>query len=138
MSADLVNNDETVYEYLISILVADANVNDWNRLKEYLNLALPQYIEDESEISKIAEETVTKLRALFTPDAVASNEDDGIEIVNSDFSLAYGGRMLLNKTNLRLLKGHRYGLCGRNGAGKSTLMRAIANGQLEGFQTNQN
>ncbi|GMF06283.1 unnamed protein product [Ambrosiozyma monospora] len=41
--------------------------------------------------------------------------------------------MLLNKTHMRLIKGHRYGLCGRNGAGKSTLMRAIANGQLEGF-----
>ncbi|TGO44121.1 hypothetical protein BCON_0599g00020 [Botryotinia convoluta] len=61
-------------------------------------------------------------------------EDDGeIEIVNTNFSLAYGGMLLLNHTNLRLLKGHRYGLCGRNGAGKSTLMRAISNGKLEGF-----
>ena len=34
---------------------------------------------------------------------------------------------------LRLKKGKRYGLCGPNGAGKSTLMRAIANGQVEGF-----
>merc|ERR1712093_824417 len=61
-------------------------------------------------------------------------EDDGeIEIVNADFSLAYGGMLLLSHTNLRLLKGHRYGLCGRNGAGKSTLMRSIATGKLEGF-----
>ena len=56
-----------------------------------------------------------------------------IEIVNTDFSLAYGGMLLLSHTNLRLLKGHRYGLCGRNGAGKSTLMRSIAEGKLEGF-----
>lgn len=61
-------------------------------------------------------------------------EDDGeIEIVNADFSLAYGGMLLLSHTNLRLLKGHRYGLCGRNGAGKSTLMKSIAGGKLEGF-----
>jgi len=61
-------------------------------------------------------------------------EDDGeIEIVNADFSLAYGGMLLLSHTNLRLLKGHRYGLCGRNGAGKSTLMKSIAAGKLEGF-----
>jgi elongation factor 3 len=61
-------------------------------------------------------------------------EDDGeIEIVNAHFSLGYGGRLLLQHTNLRLLKGHRYGLCGRNGAGKSTLMRSIANEKLEGF-----
>ncbi|KAB8232057.1 putative mRNA-nucleus export ATPase (Elf1) [Aspergillus alliaceus] len=56
-----------------------------------------------------------------------------VEIVNANFSLAYGGMLLLNHTNLRLLKGHRYGLCGRNGAGKSTLMRSIANEKLEGF-----
>ncbi|KAM0252620.1 hypothetical protein ACHAP5_000910 [Fusarium lateritium] len=65
---------------------------------------------------------------------VPEKEDDGeVEIVNADFSLAYGGMLLLSHTNLRLLKGHRYGLCGRNGAGKSTLMRSIANGKLEGF-----
>ena len=61
-------------------------------------------------------------------------EDTGeVEIVNAEFSLAYGGMLLLSHTNLRLLKGHRYGLCGRNGAGKSTLMRSIAEGKLEGF-----
>ncbi|OQE21777.1 hypothetical protein PENSTE_c011G09932 [Penicillium steckii] len=56
-----------------------------------------------------------------------------IVIVNANFSLAYGGMLLLSHTNLRLVKGHRYGLCGRNGAGKSTLMRSIANDKLEGF-----
>jgi elongation factor 3 len=61
--------------------------------------------------------------------------DGEVEIVNATFSLGYGGMLLLSHTNLRLLKGHRYGLCGRNGAGKSTLMRAIANGKLEGFPT---
>ena len=61
-------------------------------------------------------------------------DDDGeVEIVNATFSLGYGGMLLLSHTNLRLLKGHRYGLCGRNGAGKSTLMRSIANNKLEGF-----
>lgn len=56
-----------------------------------------------------------------------------VEIVNANFSLAYGGMLLLSHTNLRLLKGHRYGLVGRNGSGKSTLMRSIANEKLEGF-----
>lgn len=61
-------------------------------------------------------------------------EDDGeVEIVNANFSLGYGGMLLLSHTNLRLLKGHRYGLVGRNGAGKTTLMRSIAEGKLEGF-----
>ncbi|KAG0126874.1 P-loop containing nucleoside triphosphate hydrolase protein [Tuber indicum] len=64
---------------------------------------------------------------------VDDEHKDEVEIVNAEFSLAYGGMMLLTHTNLRLFQGHRYGLCGRNGAGKSTLMRSISQGKLEGF-----
>ncbi|KAJ3006801.1 translational elongation factor EF-1 alpha [Thoreauomyces humboldtii] len=66
---------------------------------------------------------------------VGKEEDleEGEELCNCEFSLAYGGMILLNNTKLRLVRGQRYGLVGPNGAGKSTLMRAIANGQLDGF-----
>lgn len=126
-------NDDVLFNYLVKVLIADANVNDWKRLTEYLEMALPQFYSGEEEAKTVTHDIINKLRHLFTPDAVDEEDSDDIVIVNSDFSLAYGSRMLLNKTNLRLVKGHRYGLCGRNGAGKSTLMRAIANGQLEGF-----
>ncbi|KAI9349463.1 P-loop containing nucleoside triphosphate hydrolase protein [Zopfochytrium polystomum] len=59
--------------------------------------------------------------------------DGSVELCNCDFSLAYGGMMLLNHTNLTLRTGKRYGLCGANGAGKTTLMRAIAGGKVDGF-----
>jgi elongation factor 3 len=55
------------------------------------------------------------------------------ELCNCEFSLAYGGRILLTNATLRLERGRRYGLCGTNGVGKSTLMKAIAAGQLDGF-----
>jgi elongation factor 3 len=55
------------------------------------------------------------------------------ELCNCRFSLAYGGKILLNNATLRLIRGRRYGLCGGNGVGKSTLMKAIARGQLDGF-----
>ncbi|KAG8760986.1 translational elongation factor EF-1 alpha [Serendipita sp. 396] len=61
------------------------------------------------------------------------DEEEGEDLCNTTFSLAYGAKILLNTANLRLKRGHRYGLCGRNGSGKSTLMRAITNGQVEGF-----
>ncbi|KAF9436851.1 hypothetical protein BGZ76_002774 [Entomortierella beljakovae] len=61
------------------------------------------------------------------------DSDEGEELCNIDFSLAYGGMMLLNHTKLRVHRGRRYGLCGQNGAGKSTLMRAISQGKLDGF-----
>ncbi|KAI9104834.1 armadillo-type protein [Phlyctochytrium arcticum] len=63
----------------------------------------------------------------------AEDLEEGEELCNCEFSLAYGGMILLNTTNLRLVRGQRYGLCGPNGVGKSTLMRAIANGQVDGF-----
>lgn len=70
-------------------------------------------------------------KAIFIEDVDC---DEGIpDLCNCEFSLAYGGMILLNNARLRLKRGHRYGLCGPNGCGKSTLMRAIANGQLEGF-----
>ncbi|KAL8938717.1 MAG: hypothetical protein Q9211_003075 [Gyalolechia sp. 1 TL-2023] len=73
-------------------------------------------------------------RKFGQPIKPASSE---VEIVNTDFSLAYGGMLLLSHTNITLHKGHRYGLCGRNGAGKSTLMRSIAEGKLEGFPSKE-
>ncbi|EDO19383.1 hypothetical protein Kpol_1002p29 [Vanderwaltozyma polyspora DSM 70294] len=120
--------DENVTDYLSEYLTYNANVNDWKKLEEYL---INLFGDSNSEF--VQSTFIHDFRALFHQEKVAADEDEGIEIVNTDFSLAYGSRMLLNKTNLRLLKGHRYGLCGRNGAGKSTLMRSIANGQLEGF-----
>jgi hypothetical protein len=41
------------------------------------------------------------------------------ELCNCRFSLAYGGKILLNNAALRLIRGRRYGLCGGNGVGKS-------------------
>lgn len=123
--------DPVTAQYLSHVLQSDANVNDWNRLREYLVMLVIECPEKNLYIDKV----VHRLRELFTATTAHDygDEEGAIEIVNADFSLAYGSRMLLNKTNLRLLKGHRYGLCGRNGAGKSTLMRAISKGQLEGF-----
>ncbi len=59
---------------------------------------------------------------------VPEDEEEGEDLCNCQFSLAYGAKILLNTATLRLKRGHRYGLCGKNGTGKSTLMRAITNG----------
>lgn len=66
-------------------------------------------------------------------EGVEEDEEEGEDLCNCTFSLAYGAKILLNTATLRLKRGHRYGLCGKNGTGKSTLMRAITNGQVEGF-----
>jgi len=65
------------------------------------------------------------------------DEEEGEDLCNCEFSLAYGAMILINNANMRLKRGKRYGLCGPNGCGKSTLMKAIANGQVEGFPSPQ-
>jgi elongation factor 3 len=65
--------------------------------------------------------------------AAAVDLEEGEELCNCEFSLAYGAKILLNNATMRLIRGRRYGLCGPNGVGKSTLMRAIANQQVDGF-----
>ena len=52
----------------------------------------------------------------------AIEEEEGEDLCDCTFSLAYGAKILLNNTRLRLKKGRRYGLCGPNGAGKVRLV----------------
>eukprot|EP00296_Roombia_truncata_P007506 JP445944.1.p1 GENE.JP445944.1~~JP445944.1.p1 ORF type:complete len:1063 (-),score=483.35 JP445944.1:201-3389(-) len=60
---------------------------------------------------------------------------DAEQLCNCKFTLAYGTKILLHNTTLKLQRGYRYGLLGGNDSGKSTLMRSMANGQIDGFPT---
>ncbi|KAL4927270.1 putative translation elongation factor eEF-3 [Aspergillus undulatus] len=129
------DKSEAVINYVAAIagqLVdeKDAEVISWTQN------ALPYItaIVGEEEAKPIAE----TLRKRASPDAAAadevpSDEEEGEDLCNCTFSLAYGAKILLNQTSLRLKRGQRYGLLGPNGTGKTTLMRAINNEQLEGF-----
>jgi elongation factor 3 len=85
--------------------------------------------------SKSIADALRKRASPGAADEDESEEDDeeGEDLCNCTFNLAYGAKILLNQTHLRLKRGQRYGLCGPNGSGKSTLMRAINNEQVEGF-----
>lgn len=85
-----------------------------------------------------AKPTAETLRKRSSPGAEEEaegepDEEEGEDLCNCTFNLAYGAKILLNQTHLRLKRGQRYGLLGPNGSGKSTLMRAINNEQVEGF-----
>jgi elongation factor 3 len=66
-------------------------------------------------------------------DVQNNDDEDGANLCNIEFSLAYGGKVLLQNSKLRLGKGRRYGLMGKNGAGKTTLLTNIGNGAIEGL-----
>ncbi|KAJ2962338.1 hypothetical protein NQZ79_g2466 [Umbelopsis isabellina] len=106
--------------------------NTWTKLlMPYLKSFLIE--KDAEKVSNLILKHYTDLDEARSGDDSAFDHVEGEELCNIDFSLAYGGMMLLNHTKLRLHRGQRYGLCGPNGAGKTTLMRAISQGKLEGF-----
>lgn len=81
-----------------------------------------------SELSKVAEESRIEKEV--------EEIDDGAEVFcDLPFGLAYGNKVLLRKTKLKLLRGHRYGLLGQNDSGKTSLLRALADYKIDGFPT---
>lgn len=66
-------------------------------------------------------------------DSYGGDDEDVEEVCNLRFNLAYGGKILLHQTKLRLLRGRRYALVGQNGVGKTTLMNAISTGKIDGW-----
>ncbi|KAL7268553.1 [NU+] prion formation protein 1 [Rhizina undulata] len=131
-----------VKDYVSGMVREAAVAHEWERVQTCIVPYLsPLLTAGQEAATTIATEIEAWARELtvqrFGDGSSAKTDDTEVEIVNARFSLAYGGMLLLSHTNLRLLRGHRYGLCGRNGAGKSTLMRSISEGKLEGFPTKE-
>src|SRR5262249_38524911 len=94
---------------------------------ETLALYLTSVVASPDGIAVTREWVVRSASEGMDDDEVPEDKEEGEDLCNCQFSLAYGAKILLNTANLRLKRGHRYGLCGKNGTGKSTLMRAITN-----------
>jgi len=89
---------------------------------------------DSATAEKIVEELRAECASMITmPPPKDEEDDDAEELCNCQFTLAYGTKILLHNTNMRLKRGAKYGLLGGNDSGKTTLMRSIANGSVEGF-----
>ncbi|KAG0308847.1 hypothetical protein BGZ97_013243 [Linnemannia gamsii] len=119
---------------LTVVLIKEENLSprEWNQILTPYFTAFLSPSDASAAVKVVLDHYIDLDRKLNGEGSVEDNED-GEELCNIDFSLAYGGMMLLNHTKLKLHRGHRYGLCGPNGAGKSTLMRAISLGKLDGF-----
>ncbi|ORX58947.1 hypothetical protein DM01DRAFT_1381574 [Hesseltinella vesiculosa] len=137
-----------IHKYMVEVSLALVLAKEFNRAKWISSLGphmatwlfvtgrdAEEYgAEHDAHAEKLALAALSTLESAVTiKDAEEEDDDEGEELCNCEFSLAYGAKILLNRTALRLKRGRRYGLCGANGCGKSTLMRAIANEQVEGF-----
>lgn len=104
-------------------LLRDFEESSWEDINTILTNLYPELIHKLKDYCKqnikITEET---------------DDDDNSEILcDCDFTLAYGTKILLHNTKMKLKRGHKYGLIGPTNAGKSTFLKSIANGSLEGF-----
>ncbi|GAA6020114.1 hypothetical protein JCM11491_006402 [Sporobolomyces phaffii] len=138
-SASHLDASSPLIDYTAQLAAHLCNARNWepteweSALVPYVTLALPHSIRANSAAGVVKD--VLEKSASDEGETVEAfaDEEEGEDLCNCTFSLAYGAKILLNTATLRLKRGHRYGLCGRNGSGKSTLMRAIDNGQVEGF-----
>jgi len=88
---------------------------------------------DEAKACEVVENVRVEAEKMLVVEEEEDEEDDAEELCNCQFTLAYGTKILLHNTKMRLLRGKKYGLLGGNDSGKTTLMRSIANNQVEGF-----
>ena len=101
----------------------------WKEVNSYLALLSKEKAEaSEAELRKECEAMIKPL-----PPKDDEVDDPALELCNCRFTLAYGTKILLHNTNMKLMRGAKYGLLGGNDSGKTTLMRSIANGSVEGF-----
>jgi elongation factor 3 len=103
---------------------------DWTEVVSMLALYA-----GEAAVSPVVMTTLRpECKDMLKPLTVLEEDDDAAEeLCNCIFTLAYGTKILLHNTAMKLKRGHKYGLLGSNDSGKTTLMRSIANGSVEGF-----
>jgi ATP-binding cassette subfamily F protein 3 len=89
-----------------------------------------KWLED-LESQFVGEEDNNKVSTMMIPDFSEGTKEKDIHVHN--FNITYGGKILLEEADLRLVYGRKYGLIGRNGIGKTTLLKHMANFDIEGF-----
>lgn len=89
-----------------------------------------KWLED-LESQFVGEEDNNKISTMMLPDLSGTNKEKDIHVHN--FTITYGGNVLLEGADLKLVYGRKYGLIGRNGIGKTTLLKHMATFDIEGF-----
>jgi elongation factor 3 len=121
----------------IATTMMDLNFMEDTQWTKNVSAAMQLYF-DKTKCDEGTEQVRVQAESMMEVREEEEEDDDAEELCNCTFTLAYGTKILLHNTKMKLKRGKRYGLLGPNDCGKTTLMRAIANNQVEGFpDTNQ-
>mmetsp|Transcript_14565 Transcript_14565/g.16046 ORF Transcript_14565/g.16046 Transcript_14565/m.16046 type:complete len:810 (+) Transcript_14565:1-2430(+) len=116
----------------ISTCMMDLHFMDELQWKKNISPLFAAYV-DAAKAEAATEAVRAKAESMLEIPEEDDDDDDAEELCNCQFTLAYGTKILLHNTKMKLKRGKRYGLLGGNDSGKTTLMRSIANNQVEGF-----
>jgi elongation factor 3 len=116
------------YQCSTLTLTNDFTEQSWNEITSQLELYL------EPSLGLKLEEQLKQMCKDMTKQVEKVEDDDNDEVLcDCQFTLAYGTKILLHNTRMKLKRGHKYGLIGAISSGKSTFLKSMANGSLEGF-----
>ena len=104
---------------------------------EWIRANISGYVAvDAAAVDAVAVAAVEKFKEMLTEVAKAILADSGDKNFSLDIQniiLAFAGRVLLRKADVRFERGHRYGLIGQNGTGKTTLLNRLSAKDINGF-----
>jgi len=127
-----VSADAKVLEHAATVASTMMDLNFMEDTQWKKNIA-PFFAGVDVDISKFVEAVRVEAEKMMEIPDDDDEDEDAEELCNCNFTLAYGTKILLHNTKMKLKRGLRYGLLGGNDSGKTTLMRAISNNQVEGF-----
>jgi len=87
-------------------------------------------------LAQVATAAVENFKSQLPEEAraiLAKSGDKDFALDMQNIILAFAGRVLLRKADVRFERGHRYGLIGQNGTGKTTLLNRLAAKDINGF-----
>jgi len=91
---------------------------------------------DDAAIAAVADSAVEYYKQMLPEESkqmLAKSGDKDFALDMQNIILAFAGRVLLRKADVRFERGHRYGLIGQNGTGKTTLLNRLAAKDINGF-----
>lgn len=109
---DLVTKFEPICSYIAAIAgsLIDEKENEAVLWTEHTTPYFAAFL-SESEARSAADSLRKRASPSYQEDEADDDDDEGEDLCNCTFNLAYGAKILLNQTHLRLKRGQRYGLC---------------------------
>ena len=124
---------QTAVDFCTQCSVALANARCFDpALWDKSYLVLKGWVDD-STAAAAGKAMLEQCESAVEPEPEIDEDEDVEDLCNCNFSLAYGSKILLNNTKMRLKRGFKYGLMGPNQCGKTTLLKAISKDQVDGF-----